>query len=78
MNNKRSPRACFKVAPDSKMNDGDELLSVLERALSARFDSVRVIEMRFFREYELYHFKQVKSHSLCLLFATDSIMMNGF
>ena len=29
------------------MNDGDELLSVLERDLSARFDSVRVIERRF-------------------------------
>ena len=48
MNKKRSPRACFKVAPDSKMNDGDELLSVLERDLSARFDSVRVIKRRFF------------------------------
>ena len=47
MNKKRSPHACFKVAPDSKINDGDELMSVLERDLSARFDSVRVIERRF-------------------------------
>jgi len=42
MNKKSTPHACFKVAPDSTMIDGNEILKVLKRGLSARYDSAQM------------------------------------